>query len=250
MDNNTNSNGIKYDPVTGQPITQELDVSQLPQQGVPPIQPILPQDNTVVNQQPIQPVMPEQPVQYQMPQQPVNPQMPQQPVQPVNPQQQMYAQPLNQQPQMYAQPLSQQPVGYVNPVPGGQYKYATPQPAEPDDANPEAKKLSLAAIICFAAAHILPSIFYRIVYPFSIESGNYSDYSTATGVIYGIGALIYIAAVVLMIITRVKYPKNKAGKILMIVMIVEIALAVIGMIIIVATCYFILDYYGCGMFMF
>jgi hypothetical protein len=53
---------------------------------------------------------------------------------------------------------------------------------------------------------------------------------------YPITALTSLAALILMIYVRVKYPKNKFGKVLMIVYIIEAVLLIIGMIAIAIMC--------------
>ncbi len=200
-------NDIKYDPVTGQPVSEGLDGGQ----GLDP--------NMVAGfdpatGQPIQaqPVPPMQPIQMQ-------PQM-QQPMQ--------MQQPV--QPGYYVPPINQQP-RYVAPIPQAQH---------PDDTDPKAKKLVLASAICLALGHIMPGI---SSYVSALSSSFYDD---DISYILGGGAFfLYIAALILMIVLRVKYPKNKGGKIIMIVMIAEIGLTLFAVILLFATCWVFLDALGC-----
>ena len=138
----------------------------------------------------------------------------------------------------------QQPVqpGYYVPPINQQPRYVTPKPQaqHPDDTDPKAKKLVLASAICLALAHIMPGI---SSYVNALSSSFYDD---DISYIFGGGAFfLYIAALILMIILRVKYPKNKGGKIIMIVMIAEIALTLFAVILLFATCWVFLDALGC-----
>lgn len=218
MDENNNLNVMKYDPVTGEPI------QDIPQQVVQPI-----------IQQPAQPVQP----QMQQPmQQPVQPQM-QQPVQPGQPQ---MVPPLSQQHPGYVQPINQQQVGYAPVNSYGQpVNYVVPQQQgkHPDDTDPQAKKLLLAAVIAFVAGHIIPTLGSQL------DSGSYDVASSLGTVLIGFGTMVYIASLILMIVLRVRYPKNQGGKILMYVMIIEIALAVISVVLFLIACYAIMDAMGC-----
>lgn len=190
-------NDIKYDPVTGQPVSEGLEVSQ----GLDP--------NMLAGFDPVT----GQPIQAQ-PVQPVQPQM----QQPVQMQQGYYVPPINQQPR-YVMPKS--------------------QAQHPDDTDPKAKKLVLASAICLALGHIMPGIY-------SYLSGtSISFYEDITYYLSGCGIFLYIAALILMIILRVKYPNNKGGKIIMIVMIAEIALTLFAVILLFATCWIFLDALGC-----
>jgi hypothetical protein len=222
-------NDIKYDPVTGQPVSEDLDGGQ-------GLDPNMLAGFDPATGQPIQaqPVPPMQQMQMQQPMQ--------QPVQ-GNPQYTVNVdsatgQPIQMQPQMqqpvqpgyYVPPINQQP-RYVAPIPQAQH---------PDDTDPKAKKLVLASAICLALGHIMPGI---SSYVSALSSSFYDD---DISYILGGGAFfLYIAALILMIILRVKYPKNKGGKIIMIVMIAEIALTLFAVILLFATCWVFLDALGC-----
>ena len=230
-------NDIKYDPVTGQPVSEDLDGGQ----GLDPnmLAGFDPATGQPIQAQPVPPMQPmqiQQPVQMQM-QQPM-----QQPMQ-GNPQYTVNVdsatgQPIQMQPQMqqpvqpgyYVPPINQQP-RYVAPIPQAQH---------PDDTDPKAKKLVLASAICLALGHIMPGISSYV------SALSYSFYDDDISYILGGGAFfLYIAALILMIILRVKYPKNKGGKIIMIVMIAEIALTLFAVILLFATCWVFLDALGC-----
>ena len=230
-------NDIKYDPVTGQPVSEDLDGGQ----GLDPnmLAGFDPATGQPIQAQPVPPMQPmqiQQPVQMQM-QQPM-----QQPMQ-GNPQYTVNVdsatgQPIQMQPQMqqpvqpgyYVPPINQQP-RYVAPIPQAQH---------PDDTDPKAKKLVLASAICLALGHIMPGI---SSYVSALSNSFYDD---DISYILGGGAFfLYIAALILMIILRVKYPKNKGGKIIMIVMIAEIALTLFAVILLFATCWVFLDALGC-----
>nr|WP_297771154.1 hypothetical protein [uncultured Butyrivibrio sp.] len=234
-------NDIKYDPVTGQPVSEDLDGGQ----GVDPnmLAGFDPATGQPIQAQPVPPMQPmqmQQPMQQPMqgnPQYTVNvdsatgqpiqmqPQM-QQPMQPMQPQMQ---QPV--QPGYYVPPINQQP-RYVAPIPQAQH---------PDDTDPKAKKLVLASAICLALGHIMPGI---SSYVSALSSSFYDD--DIAYYLGGSGIFLYIAALILMIILRVKYPKNKGGKIIMIVMIAEIALTLFAVILLFATCWIFLDSLGCN----
>ena len=206
-------NDIKYDPVTGQPVSEDLDGGQ----GVDPnmLAGFDPATGQPIQAQPLPPMQPMQmQPQMQQPMQPMQPQM-QQPVQPG-----YYVPPINQQPR------------YVAPIPQAQH---------PDDTDPKAKKLVLASAICLALGHIMPGI---SSYVSALSSSFYDD--DIAYYLGGSGIFLYIAALILMIILRVKYPKNNGGKIIMIVMIAEIALTLFAVILLFATCWIFLDSLGCN----
>lgn len=234
-------NDIKYDPVTGQPVSEGLDGGQ----GLDPnmVAGFDPATGQPIQAQPVPPMQMQQPVQMQM-QQPM-----QQPVQ-GNPQYTVNVdsatgQPIQMQPQMQQPMQMQQPVqpGYYVPPINQQPRYVAPIPQaqHPDDTDPKAKKLVLASAICLALGHIMPGI---SSYVSALSSSFYDD-----DIAYYLGGgafFLYIAALILMIILRVKYPKNKGGKIIMIVMIAEIALTLFAVILLFATCWVFLDTLGCN----
>lgn len=224
-------NDIKYDPVTGQPVTDGLEggpgvdpqlIAGFDPETGQPIQIQQPVQHGTVNfdpatGQPILMPMQQGPANFDpMTGQPLNPQIQQgQPVQmqqPMPPQmQQVYVQPLNQQ-----------------------QRYVTPNQnaRHPDETNPEAKKLLIVSLIAFVVSHVVTSIGTNLF--------EYTDYDFSAGFV-GIAGLSYLASIVLMIILRVKYPKNTGGKVLMIVMLIEIVLAVLLVVVLFATCYYVLE---------
>lgn len=223
-------NDIKYDPVTGQPVSEDLDGGQ-------GLDPNMLAGFDPATGQPIQaqPVPPMQPMQMQQPMQ--------QPMQ-GNPQYTVNVDPATGQP-IQMQPQMQQPVqpGYYVPPINQQPRYVAPIPQaqHPDDTDPKAKKLVLASAICLALGHIMPGISSYV------SALSYSFYDDDISYIFGgCGIFLYIAALILMIILRVKYPKNKGGKIIMIVMIAEIAITFFAAIVLFATCWIFLDTLGCN----
>ncbi|SCY44148.1 hypothetical protein [Butyrivibrio sp. INlla14] len=223
-------NDIKYDPVTGQPVSEGLDGGQ-------GLDPNMLAGFDPATGQPIQaqPVPPMQPMQMQ--------QSMQQPMQ-GNPQYTVNVDSATGQPIQMQQPQMQQPVqpGYYVPPVNQQPRYVAPIPQvqHPDDTDPKAKKLVLASAICLALGHIMPGI---SSYVSALSNSFYDD--DISYILGGGGFFLYIAALILMIVLRVKYPKNKGGKIIMIVMIAEIALTLFAVIMLFATCWIFLDTFGC-----
>lgn len=107
-----------------------------------------------------------------------------------------------------------------------------------DDKN--ANTLCIVSIICYVAVPIIGGIIS------SLTNGsiyNYTDYDSITKgmdiftcIIGSISALSGLAAWVLMIIARVKYPKNVFAKVLMWVYIGMLALEILAILIIVIAC--------------
>ena len=78
------------------------------------------------------------------------------------------------------------------------------------------------------------SLFYGVFDRSGGDIGSTSDIFSSF--LTGLSGLANIAAWVLVIIARVKYKKNTFSKVLLIVYIILLALAVIGLVIIIATC--------------
>ncbi len=120
--------------------------------------------------------------------------------------------------------------GLVNPE-------TNPQPSNPTtDDDKEAKKLCIASLICMYAASPIAGVLGYCVPPLAPLFGTCAGLSP-------------IAAIVLMIMARVKYPKNKFAKILMWIYIVQIILALLLFIILVVVCFYTcstMDTSGCG----
>lgn len=97
-----------------------------------------------------------------------------------------------------------------------------------DNNNPNARQYCIASLICLIVANITFAL------PHSIFGflGDYSRY------IYQVNCLIFIAGLILAIIAKVYYPKNKFAKVLIILYIVEIVVALVVMVIVVAACIF------------
>lgn len=190
-----------------------------------------------------QPVQPDQsaympPVQQMQPVQPnqaayMPPVQPMQPIQQTAPVQAAYQQPLQQyQPAQAAyQPAQQyQP---VQPQPAQQF-----QPEQPVDETPEEKKagnrLSRISLILQIAGVAISSIISSLEAYAATGIGEYS-YSMPDTLNYILSFAIsgtYIASIILMIIARVKYKKNKFAKVLMWIYIGEAALAVVTVVLV------------------
>lgn len=111
-----------------------------------------------------------------------------------------------------------------------------PNPREyisPED-NKKANMLSLISLGCFIFPIIADIIFI------TISALTTSEISDAFETLFDIGGVIsiltFIAAIVLMIIVRVRYPKNTFGKVLMWVYIVMIVLIIIGVVVAIIAC--------------
>lgn len=152
-------------------------------------------------------------------------------------QQPVYQQPVYQQP-AYQQPVQYQPVAPVYPMP--QYQ-ADPSLEAPLITEEEKQKRKKGNILCFIslALMIVPGILSGTISSFAETFEDAGGMSSTTGTIIefllgGAGAS-YIASWVLMIIARVKY-KNTFSKVLMWIYIGLLAATVIGIILLVAMC--------------
>ncbi len=113
----------------------------------------------------------------------------------------------------------------------------------PED-NKKANNLCILSLILKYGVGIVIGIIFSIL----SSMGNYTSSSAANSigsaiavVLYGLSGISEIAALVIMIIVRVKYPKNVFGKVLMWIYIVEIILAMLSIIILFAMCYSIIS---------
>ena len=107
-------------------------------------------------------------------------------------------------------------------------------PSAEDEKN--ANLLCVISLILYFGSSAISGLLYSI----SSISGSY---------VANIGGLCPLAGIVLMIIARVKYPKNKFAKVLMWVYIIFTLLAIVGAIIVVAACFYAcstMDTSGCG----
>lgn len=116
----------------------------------------------------------------------------------------------------------------------------SPIPKEPispvKEENKEAQKLCIASLICMYAGSTISAVLSFIVPVLAPLFGTCAGLSP-------------IAAIVLMIMARIKYPNNKFAKILMWVYIAQIILAILLFIIIVVACYYTcstIDTSGCS----
>ena len=151
----------------------------------------------------------------------------------VPPQDQMYMQqPYMQQPQMQ-QPYMQQP--YVQQMPPQMPPQQKSNDISPED-NHTANIYCVISLFCtfaipLAAMIILPAM--ARIFGSGENDGTTSIFSSALSTICG---LSHLAGWVLMIVTRVRFPKNKFGKVLMIVYLALLALVVIGIIVLIISC--------------
>ena len=173
-------NEVKYDPVTGQPVTEELSSGQNVNSAfLAGFDPATGQPIQAVPQPVPQPAP--QPAQFgnnfdPMTGQPINPQ-----VQPqMQPQVQMQGQqlvpPINQ---TVGYQNMQGPQQFVPPI-GMQPRYV--EPKHPDETNPEAKKLFNASIICMIAGHLIPTLS-----SYALGAVDVNNYDTIGYIILGLG---------------------------------------------------------------
>ena len=154
-----------------------------------------------------QPIMPE-PVEVPV----IEPQVQQQQYQQQQYQQQQYQQQQYQQQQYQQQQYQPQYQQYPQPNMN--------QVEHPDNINPTAKKLCWSSLICWIISRIGG---WSLGYVFSSLDGE--DYiRLAPGALIGLAGL---ASYILMIYVRIKYPKNRFGKGLMWVYIIDLVLRVL-----------------------
>ena len=102
-----------------------------------------------------------------------------------------------------------------------------------NDVSSEERNLSLAAIITFIA-HAISNLLYSLLAVISYDTIYNEIYSTALpSVVTGIGYLITIASLVFIIMLRIKYPNNKIGLVLMILIIIKILVIIVGIIFVI-----------------
>ena len=107
-------------------------------------------------------------------------------------------------------------------------------PSEEDEKN--ANLLCVISLILYFGSSVISGLLYSI----SSVTGSY---------LINIGGLCPLAGIVLMIIARVKYPKNKFAKVLMWLYIILTLLAIIAVILLFAACVHAcvnFDTSGCG----
>ena len=126
-------------------------------------------------------------------------------------------------------------------IPPEQYKFDpyTGKPLNPkkNQMTPEDKKIAntlcVLSLVLSVASPLLLSIYHEIMNHFDVL--NISEPYDSLMTIFVMCA--EVAALVLMIVTRVKYPKHTFGLVLMIIYIVEFTSIIIGWILIMVTCY-------------
>jgi hypothetical protein len=112
------------------------------------------------------------------------------------------------------------------------------QPEQPKDAfdeNDKGNKLCILSLILKYGVLALSAGIIELLYNFTnIISEDIGDFVIST--LFVIIGICSLAAFVLMVIVRIKYPKNLFGKILMWIYIVEIILAIIAIVILFLAC--------------
>lgn len=103
----------------------------------------------------------------------------------------------------------------------------------PED-NKKANKLSLISLALFFGPSILTGVIVPIVG--SITEGSGSVYNMLTGILSMIDGSAWLASIIIMIIVRVKYPKNVFGKVIMWIYILLIILSVVLFAIVMISC--------------
>ena len=137
------------------------------------------------------------------------------------------------QPQVQPQPQYQQPAPvYVN---------KKDMPETPEDKQ-KANKLCIISLCCMFLPGLVTGILSFILYSV-LNVSLKNDYNAVNNAYEAIFGLIYlvmgaaeIAAWVLMIYVRVKYPKNTLGKVLMILYIALVVISIILVVVLFITC--------------
>ena len=108
------------------------------------------------------------------------------------------------------------------------------QMVHPDNTNPTAKRLCWASLICWILPKFISTAVMSNVFSINYDFDGFGFY----GILFSIGSAVIsmmgLAAYVLIIIERIKYPQNKFGKALMWVYIVELILFVLAAIVVFA----------------
>ena len=142
----------------------------------------------------------------------------------VPPQDQMYM----QQPQMQ-QPYMQQP--YMQQMPPQRMS----NEISPED-NHKANMYCVASLLCTFVIPLATMMVSGVLVNVFVSVDNDTTTSLLSSAVSTISGLSHLAGWVLMIITRVRFPKNKFGKVLMIVYLSLLALVVIGIVVLIISC--------------
>lgn len=130
-------------------------------------------------------------------------------------------QPYVQQPYMQ-QPMPPQKPSKINEI-------------SPED-NYKANIYCIISLVCMFVVPITSSIFFAATDAISTVNTSDGSGSIITRLSSALVGLAHLAAWVLMIIVRVRYPKNKFGLVLMIVYLVLLALIVVAVVVLIVSC--------------
>ena len=107
-----------------------------------------------------------------------------------------------------------------------------------EEENKKANKLGIISLLLYFAG---PGVFTVLASGISGIFVTTGGYSTSTSIfqmiLYSLRSISSLAAIVIMIILRVKYPKNVLGKVIMWIYISLFILGIIGIIIVFVVCY-------------
>ena len=118
------------------------------------------------------------------------------------------------------------------PQQGYQPQQNDPSYISPED-NHKANILCVISLCCMFGGPLLSSIVTGFFYG---TTSSETIGSQLSSFFYSISGIAHIAAWILMIYVRVKYKRNTMGKVLMITYIILLVLAILGIIILVASC--------------
>ena len=113
------------------------------------------------------------------------------------------------------------------------------------EENKKANMLCVISLILKYGVGVIVGIIYGIMG--GLTSVSTTSYSTSSSIgvlgtaLSGLASISSLAAFVIMIVVRVKYPKNTFGKVLMWIYIAELILAIIGLVIIIASCAYLIQ---------
>lgn len=94
----------------------------------------------------------------------------------------------------------------------------------------------VASLLCTFVIPLATMMVSGMLVNVFVSVDNDTTTSLLSSVVSTISGLSHLAGWVLMIITRVRFPKNKFGKVLMIVYLSLLALVVIGIVVLIISC--------------
>ena len=146
-----------------------------------------------------------------------------------------------QQP-VYQQPVQYQQVPPVYQMPPYQMDPSVQSPVPTEEEKAKRKKANLLCFISIGLM-VIPELLYSVIgglsNSFDKISDNYETFGVITQILVGGMGASYIASWVLMLIARIKY-KTTFSKVLMWIYIGILAVSVIGILLLVAMCAYIL----------